>query len=93
MGCAGVLADVSFLFRTVPLIAYFFGWPHGAVWGNIAAEPLIAAGTLAVLWPFRHGLMARFVAFHHHHKILHAKKLADEDTEVARNSERSASQD
>jgi len=58
----------------------FYSWPNGLVWSNIAAEPLIVAGTLLCAWPFRHKLMARFVAFHHFHKELHAKKVAENDS-------------
>jgi len=56
----------------------YYGIPNGLIWGNIAAEPVIAIGTLLILWLFRHALMSRFVAFHHKHKVLHAKKLEAE---------------
>ncbi len=59
------------------MVSYFFAFPSGAVWGNIAAEPIIAALTLLAMWPFRHKLMARFVAFHHTHKMAHLERLRE----------------
>lgn len=55
----------------------YYSIPNGLVWGNIAAEPLIAIPTLVVAWLLRHKLMARFVVFHHKHKNLHAQKLEE----------------
>jgi len=55
----------------MPHILYqFFGWPNGLVWGNVAAEPIIAALTGAVLFTFRSPLskqMAKWRAQHHQH--------------------------
>lgn len=57
------------------MLSLFYRWPDGLVWGNVAAEPLIAVPAAAAAWLLRHRLMARFVAFHHHHKVLHAERL------------------
>lgn len=52
------------------LLHQFFSWPNGLVWGNVAAEPIIAALTGAVLIIFRTPLskqMAKWRAQHHQH--------------------------
>ena len=61
------------------LLWTFYNWPSGLVWSNIAAEPVIAVLTLFVVWPFRHKLMKRFVAFHHGHKMAHLDRLRSDE--------------
>lgn len=58
------------------LLAFYFGLWHGAVWSNILAEPVILGLTALVVWPFRHHLMRRFVAFHHKHKTEHRERMS-----------------
>lgn len=59
------------------MLALFLAWPTGLVWGNIAAELIIAPATLIAAFLFRNWWMPRFVAFHHKHKNLHAQKLEE----------------
>jgi hypothetical protein len=54
----------------MPTFLYYFGWPHGAVWSNVAAEPIIAILTAILLMVFRKPLSKRLAAWkvgHHQH--------------------------
>lgn len=61
----------------------YFGFPHGAVWSNVAAEPIIVALTAACIFPLRHKIGKHLVAWWHKHHTAHLESLRQKDADGA----------
>lgn len=53
-------------------LALYFGWPAGAVWGNVIAEPVIFLASAAVVWLLRDRIGRHLAAWWHKHHGPHA---------------------
>lgn len=51
----------------------YFGWPNGAIWGNVWAEPVCAALALGAAFLFRDRIGRHLAAWWHKHHGVHLR--------------------
>jgi uncharacterized membrane protein len=66
--------------KPMSILAQFFAWPNGQIWGNVVAEPVILALTLLLAGKWirkavasHRRMHAKLDALHQSHVAIHAK--------------------